>query len=192
MTAEEFWKGFTEIFKDGTNTKNEAIRNWSSPKDYTETIVNAVSKLLSRKYQVSKEYYRIDLTAWKQLRKSENDKILYNGFEKHLWDLEVAVEHENSSVSWMDEVVKLLHINCPLRVVIGYLPIGQRDNHKVYLDKITEQIKETKAVNTYESLKKGEFMIIIGNSNCHGNEKEFCRYKAYVFDKDKFVLSGEI
>ena len=54
MTAEEFWKGFTEIFKDGTNTKNEAIRNWSSPKDYTETIVNAVSKLLSTKYQVSK------------------------------------------------------------------------------------------------------------------------------------------
>ena len=192
MTAKEFWEGFTEIFKDGTKTKRDAIKNWSSPKDYTETILKAVDKLLKKEYQVSKEYYRIDLTAWKQLRKSENDKILYNGFEKHLWDLEVAVEHENSSVSWMDEVVKLLHINCPLRVVIGYLPIGQKDNHKAYLDRITEQINKTKAVNTYESLKKGEFMIIIGNSNCHGDEKESCRYKAYVFDKDKFVLSGEI
>lgn len=104
----------------------------------------------------------------------------------------MAVEHENSSVSWMDEVVKLLHINCSLRVVIGYLPIGQKGNHQAYLDRITEQINKTKAVNTYESLKYGEFMIIIGNSNCHGDEKEFCRYKAYVFDKDKFVLSGEI
>ena len=36
----------------------------------------------------------------------------------------------------------------------------------------------------------GEFMIIIGNSNCHGNEKEFCRYKAYVFDKDKKKLDS--
>ena len=125
------------------------------------------------------------LTSWKQL-KGEQYKLFDNTafedkqFENYLWDLEVAVEHENSSVSWMDEVVKLLHINCPLRVVIGYLPITQKDKHQTYLDAITEQILTTKAVNNC-SLKNGEFMIIIGDSKCK-DESQYCQYKAYIYN----------
>ena len=185
MTAQEFWEKFQEIFKDGTETKNEALSLWYTAKDYTDFILRNIHTFLEKAdLETSREYYRIDLTGWKQLRKSKNDKILIDNFEKHLWDLEVAVEHENSSVSWMDEVVKLLHINCPLRVVIGYLPIAQKEKHKTYLDVIIEQVLTTKAVGERCSLKNGEFMIIIGDSRCE-NESQYCQYKAYVYNPVK-------
>jgi hypothetical protein len=31
-------------------------------------------------------------------------------FQPYLWDLEVAIEHENNDKLWMDEVIKLSHI----------------------------------------------------------------------------------
>lgn len=200
MTAQEFWEKFKDIFKDGTETRKNAIENWYSNKDYTYFILSEIEKFLKtdKTINTSKEYYRIDLTAWTQLKGNryklfENKNFDDKAFENYLWDLEVAVEHENSSVSWMDEVVKLLHINCPLRVVIGYLPIDKKGDHQIYLKAITEQISSTKAVNNC-SLKNGEFMIIIGNSKCKDNEKDFCHYKAYVFNtiNKEFNLLGEI
>ncbi len=180
MTAKEFWEQFSKIFIE---SKDDAIKVWTSSKEYTKFILGKIANFLKeQKFETSTEYYRIDLTGWKQLRKSENDNILINNFEKHLWDLEVAIEHENSSISWMDEVVKLLHINCPLRVVIGYLPFEQKNSHDKYLEAITEQILTTKAVSERCSLKNGEFMIIIGDSKCKDDEKLYCHYQAYVFN----------
>lgn len=180
MTAKEFWEQFSKIFIE---SKDDAIKVWTSSKEYTKFILGKIANFLKeQKFETSTEYYRIDLTGWKQLRKSENDNILINNFEKHFWDLEVAIEHENSSISWMDEVVKLLHINCPLRVVIGYLPFEQKNSHDKYLEAITEQILTTKAVSGRCSLKNGEFMIIIGDSKCKDDEKLYCHYQAYVFN----------
>lgn len=198
MTAHEFWHDFKEIFKDGTKTKETALKKWYRNKDYTTFILSEIGKKLENaSLETSREYYRIDLTAWTQL-KGEQYKLFENTpfddkhFENYLWDLEVAVEHENSSVSWMDEVVKLLHINCPLRVVIGYLPVEQKDKHAEYLKEITKQILTTKAVKNC-SLKNGEFMIIIGDSKCGGDKTKFCHYTAYAFDKNikQFVRVGE-
>ena len=196
MIAQEFWKNFQEIFKDGTETKETALKKWYRNKDYTTFILSEIGKKLENaNLETSREYYKIDLTAWTQLKgdkyKLFKDKDFDKQFENYLWNLEVAVEHENSSVSWMDEVVKLLHINCPLRVVIGYLPIEQKDKHEDYLKAITEQILTTKAVENH-SLEVGEFMIIIGDSKCGGDKTKFCHYTAYVFNKDKFVFIGEI
>lgn len=45
----------------------------------------------------------------------------------HLWDLELAVEHENSKQDWTDEVIKLIHVKCPLKVVISYNYCDERE-----------------------------------------------------------------
>jgi hypothetical protein len=41
-------------------------------------------------------------------------------FQHTLWNLEVAIEHENESGRWYDEFVKLSHISCGLKVLITY------------------------------------------------------------------------
>ena len=193
MTAKEFWKKFESIFEDA-ETKNAAISYWYSPKYYTKFILDNIADFLKDEFETTREYYRIDLIGWKQLRGPETDKCLLPGFLKSLWDLEVAVEHENSSSSWMDEVIKLLHICCPLRVVIGYLPIAQKNNHQSYLKEITKQIQDIKAVNEYNNLNNGEFMIIIGDSHCSDDESKYCKYRGYLFNKDtkSFDCIGEI
>ncbi len=42
------------------------------------------------------------------------------GINIHNWKLLAAVEHENDYKDWTYELVKLLFVNAPLRVVIGY------------------------------------------------------------------------
>ena len=66
------------------------------------------------------EYFRIDTVGWvsQYERMSEEAKEL--DLNAHLWDLKIAVEHENSVKDWTDEIIKLIHIKCPLKVVIGY------------------------------------------------------------------------
>lgn len=190
MTAQDFWGNFQKIFKNDSPLINEAKTKWQSNKKYTEFILCKIGNFLKEDNTVfiSKEYYRIDLTSWRQLKGNqyklfENKDFEDKEFENYLWDLEVAVEHENNDKSWMDEVVKLLHINCPLRVVIGYLPFDKNDKQQYYLDEITKQIKVTKAVDNLCSLKIGEFMIIIGDSKCGDDKTKFCHYQAYVFNK---------
>ena len=58
---------------------------------------------------------------------------------KHFWDLKAAAEHENDSKDRMDEVIKLAHICCLLRVVIGHLP-HKKDQQQMWNVLITFQI----------------------------------------------------
>ena len=182
MNAQEFWNGFKEIFKDGTATKETALKKWYRNKDYTAFILSEIEKKLENaSLETSKEYYRIDLTAWKQLKNEDYYLLSEKDFEKYLWDLEVAVEHENNDKSWMDEVVKLMHITCPLRVVIGYLPM--KEEKDTYISALNSEIKK---VRVYNDMNKGEFLLIIGDSKCKGDKKKFCNYTPYIFRNSGF------
>ncbi len=83
-------------------------------------------------YTHQNEYFRIDVIGWVgHAEEMENDP----DYEKvdlnpHFWDLKVAIEHENSKADWSDEVFKLIHIKCPLKVIIGYSPWNQRDEEE--------------------------------------------------------------
>lgn len=179
MTAQEFWRQFEKIFIDN---KDEASKCWLSSKEYTKFILGKIADFLNKqKFEISKEYYRIDLTAWTQLKNEEYYLLKGKDFEKYLWDLEVAVEHENNDKSWMDEVVKLMHASCPLRVVIGYLPMDENKND--YISALNSEIKKVKA---YKNMNKGEFLLIIGDSKCKGDNNKFCNYTPYIFRNSGF------
>lgn len=180
MKAQEFWEKFQGIFKE--DKEGKAIKYWLSSKAYTQFILGAIERFLKEQYLgTSKEYYRIDLTAWTQLKNEDYFLLKDKDFEKYLWDLEVAVEHENNDKSWMDEVVKLMHVNCPLRVVIGYLPVKEDKN--IYISALNSEIKKIKA---YKDMDKGEFLLIIGDSKCKGIKEKFCHYTPYVFRNGGF------
>ena len=101
--------------------------------------------------------------------------------KKYCWDLKVAIEHENDSRLWVDEVVKLAHIACPLRVVIGYLPKNNYPHTEV-LNKLAENLNN---VSAWHTTKQYPFLLIIGDSKVtHYDER--CHYTAYQYPGSGF------
>lgn len=141
--------------------------------------------LKSHNMSVSHEYYRIDVCGWH----NEHNEILENEFKKanmiwHSWKLDIAFEHENYFRDWNDELIKLLYIDSPLKVVVGYNEANKRydeflgDSYK--LDLLSKVI-----INLQVEIK-GELLVILGN---RGKEldlsqgiKIYFGYKAYLYD----------
>ena len=66
-----------------------------------------------------------------------------------------AIEHENDWKDWTYEVAKLDFINCPLRVVIGYMDNSKREKEF--------DIIEKQRMNLKNLGNNGEFGIIMMN-----------------------------
>ena len=189
MTAKEFWKAF----RDKLNKKDiydEAQEKWNYSKDYTEFIIGMMEGIIGSKdkggigLETSKEYYRIDLTGWTQRRKEIKDKLLVPenrsySFQTYCWDLEIAIEHENSDKLWMDEIIKLLHIRCPLRVVVGYVPKALPK--EPYLEYVSKAIVES---NKVANISDGCFLVLLGDSKVGKNGKK-CNYTPYEWDVEE-------
>ena len=186
MTAEQFWNEFKKIFDIPSQ---EAIDKWNYCKDYTDFIIEKMEHIIGEKgagFETSKEYYRIDLTGWTQKRslilpslnkiKNKND---YN-FQPYLWDLEVAIEHENDDRLWMDEVIKLLHISCKLKIVIGYIPLQQKDRINEYLGFVSDSI----ALGGKRIHDDEQFLIILGFSKVSKDNR--CQYTPYLYKNGIF------
>ena len=103
-------------------------------------------------------------------------------FSPYLWDLEIALEHENDKKEWLDEVIKLSHINCPLRVVVGY---ATEDSRELRLRFVSEMLQKKIGNNTPNGQ---DFMLILGKSGISGNEVNENTYKAYIYKNGKFRL----
>lgn len=184
VSAKRFFEDFNKITLD-----NEATTLYQSETPYTEYVTEKICEQMGKYgFRSMKEYYRIDVIGYAShynlIENKEDAPII-----PYAWDLKIAVEHENKNNCWMDEVVKLAHISCDLRVVIGYLPMKKRENgeDEKCLEYIVDVMK--KHCKCYENLKNNEFMIIIGNSNTKRPE-EFFNYKGYVFNSltEKFEL----
>lgn len=153
---------FAKQFVDKANYVDKTL--YSRNKKWTENTTKWIEKILTgteitnilgKKAETSREYYRIDITSWIQREDELDTKNI--GLSPHLWDLEAAVEHENNSKEWLDEVCKLAYIRCPLRVVIGY---GTDNlNEKIKIAK--KILSETNAFTDDDQ----EFLIILGKKH---------------------------
>ena len=175
-----FFYEFNKSFSEDSPYRQQAILTYAHNTKFTNFITQRINDIIRAKgYIVQNEYYRIDAMGytnrWETLDKSSS-------LSPYLWDLEIAVEHENSSKGWLDEVVKLAHIYCPLRVVIGYVPVKERqfgdDERLTYVASVLKQLK------CKDNLRNGEFLVILGNSKTRGKESNFFNYKAYVLNKE--------
>ena len=152
--AKQFYEKFQEKFKNETD--DAKVKYTESP-SWTKNVITMIERILkelSCNPEVNREYYRIDVIGWKQHK--EELSVGETGLKKHLWELLFAVEHENDSKDWLDEVCKLSYIRCPLRVVIGYNKDDADDKIKIAKDILTK----TGAFTNDEE----EFLILLGPS----------------------------
>jgi len=207
MRAKEFWNAFSEKVMSTTSTRDELVKLWNNSKDFTDRMTEIISDIIKeydKTLTVQPEYLRIDVPARK---KNNGNGSVFCGeekkFEKYDWNLEIAVEHENDYRLWMDEVIKLAHINCPLRVVIGYVHVKkdesgnnvsrdktQKKQLKI-LNKVADILEDNViAWNNINPLYPNDFMIILGDGNVKTDDSK-CYYTPYLYDrKEKCFKEG--
>lgn len=190
ITAKIFFEEFQNKLcaSDARYEKIPYYQAYLNCDNYTDLINHYIVPDILKAYgmSVSHEYYRIDVCGWHE----EHDNVLKNEFKKtnmiwHSWKLDMF-EHENFFRNWNDELNKLLFINCPLKVVVGYNDVDKRydeimgDSHK--LDLISKVISSLKVEVT------GEFMVILGNRgkglDLSQGIKNYFGYKAYLYDSN--------
>ncbi len=181
--ARQFFGEFKRIFAAGSGYREYALGCYNDSGQFTRFITERINGIIEKMGCKSQnEYFRIDAIGYTSMRDLAGKKDF---LEPQLWNLEIAVEHENEHKKWLDEVVKLAHISCPLRVVIGYVPASQRENGDMMrLEYVAEALGK---LNCRENLRNGEFMIILGSSETK-NEDKFFDYKAYVLDYGYFCF----
>ena len=186
MKAQEFWLKFKELFSEETDSLKTARKYWKKPRDFTNEFINKyIPYIIKEQNDIAEfEYFRIDIIAYSQ-RKDEAEAYPYDGeLTPYLWDLKVAFEHENNNKEWLDEVIKLSHINCPLRVVVGYfVPDNfKRDNA---LDFAATMLKK-KIGN--ECANNQEFLLVIGDSGIQSAQQVIASsYTPYLYSNGKFI-----
>ncbi|WP_155994816.1 hypothetical protein [Butyrivibrio sp. WCE2006] len=138
---------------------------------------------------VQHEYYRIDTVGWKSNYKDIVDDASDAGLNPHLWDLEVAIEHENDVCDWTDEVIKLIHIKCPLKVIICYNHHDIRnENDLEKLSFVADCMNKVKAFHYGDE----EYLLIIGNASnsiTHKASYNCFDYRGYVLDSRDMKFS---
>ena len=186
ITAESFWRAF---YRE-VNTQIEEIKaKWENQTDFTKFILKGICDSVLQKMNCKRqyEYFRIDLIGW-----TESDYDFGKcpkGFKRHFWDFNVAIEHENNREDWLDEVVKLSYINCPLRIVIGYAPT---ENRQAYLDYASEALRLLN--KRYQSIREDqEFLLILGDSYLPGETVSAINYTPYLYlyDRDSGLFKNQ-
>ena len=199
MTAREFYQKFISATKEDFVTTESQLRDYPEwvGKTYKEIYKckePVYTELVNKKiiHEIIKEaglvpqheYFRIDSIGY-QHRYTEIDahEAEEVGLNRHFWDLKVAVEHENDRADWMDEVTKLCHIRCPLKVIIGYNYYDQRDTGDI--EKLEFIAKWMPELSAFDSDSYEEILIIIGNAapkdKAYGTYEKF-DYRGYLYD----------
>lgn len=192
MDAREFYNEFVR------NTNEEAVWDDKTGRGrtyreiyktdepaYTELVnKNIIRKIVKKAgYEPQHEYFRVDTIGWKDAGYMEMEDAKNVGLNRHLWNLMIAVEHENSKADWLDEVIKLEHLRCPLKVVIGYNYCDMRGNEEI--EKLNVTARWMKVITAYDANAKEEFLIILGSGEAKKDKAikyDKFDYRGYLYD----------
>lgn len=177
-----FFRKFTEAItweKYADSYKNDA--------DFTPRVIREINGIIKdgTGWEAQNEYFRIDAVGWETHYEKIKPTANAVGLNAHLWDLKIAVEHENNKHDWTDELIKLMQIRCPLKVVIGYNYYDKRgENEK---EKLRVAAKSMQATSAYQSVARDreELLLILGNgcsSETGKSDYTAFDYKGYLFD----------
>lgn len=201
MRAIDFYNLFIErtdpskIYEKNGQTFFEIYKDL---RGYTELVNRHIipSIISDCNYSVQHEYYRIDVVGWVSRADTIQSEADENRLNAHLWDLKIVVEHENSTRDWTDEVIKLIHIKCPLKVVIGYNNCDLRDgtSHSD-ADKLQILAGWMRKIDALSVGSNEEYLVILGNAKHSKTGKSDYigfDYRGYLFDETtgRFNLVG--
>ncbi len=160
-SPEQFWQVFAKEISDRLNciSNKKKVRCYNVDKKWTGFMRRSI-KIILKKFEysineISPEYLRIDYTVCP-------------GESNVRWNLDIAIEHENKPGLWEDELTKLVHINCGLRVLISYYD-NKKDRDLVEIkEKILNNISQRKyyqedqkwvfIFGPYDLIKEGDFV----------------------------------
>lgn len=186
MDAREFLKAYIDA-TNARNQNNELMEIYKKDAAFTPVITGIINGIIEdvAGYTHQNEYFRIDAVGWESHYEDMKEAAQEAGLKvnAHLWDLKIAVEHENNKADWSDEVMKLVHVKCPLKVIIGYSHSDERDDvERKKLDFVAEWMQKI------EAFQKGtdeEYLIILGNGcNRKTGKSDYTDfgYVGYLFD----------
>lgn len=177
-------KWFLNQLIENVTWENYKDHYFDSPK-FTSHITEDLCGIIKKAgLTPSLEYFRIDVTGWRDSTKKSifQARCKEIKMKPYLWDLKIAVEHENNGELWLDELIKLMHIRCPLKVIISYANHETRDDAEhgdtAKLSIAADMIRETEAYCNAENNQE-EILIILGNGG------EGCKdigYRGYLYN----------
>ena len=180
MTAKEFFDELNLKIKGDNEIKG--LYYGKCIADFTYEIMALIRKIFEdKKIKFSNEYYRIDGFAWERV--PVNMPVPDEKFHVQSWKPVAAIEHENNSHSWLDEVVKLLYVRCPLKVVICYHSVKKKkEDYADFAAKVIENLGVFPEENE-------EFLLMIGNTGCKNKPEKYFGYEPFLWNSTdkKFV-----
>jgi hypothetical protein len=189
LKAQEFYNYFLQkLAEDG----EDALEKYKDNREWTEYLTETFKYILKDKYEYKaiREYLRVDMIGWSCGNSDWGDKGWTNsknntlGINEHCWDLEIAIEYENDPKDWMDEVIKLCHIKCGLKVVIGY---SDRKKRTLDIEKLKLAAKHMNNLKFGKPDSSEEFLVILGNAGFSKDEEDISfDFRPYVFNNDGF------
>lgn len=160
-------------------------------KSYTQFIIKDIIKNIIEKNNLifQTEYYRIDCVGYTQRKSEIAEEANFVGLKPYLWDLHLSVEHENEHDKWLDEVNKLVHIKCPLKVVIGYAPFDCRNEIEEKKLKLAASLIERTLV--FDDKSNEEFLIILGNGKGQKAKRKYTEFdfRGYLFNYSEHAFN---
>lgn len=102
------------------------------------------------------------------------------GIRLSLWDMKIAVEYESSPAEWVNRLIKLTHLRCPLKVLICF-----SSDRKTDLDRLMFAAKCLMRIAAYDRQAKEEYVIIMGNAPASdGTPPEDFGWKSYEYSHE--------
>ncbi|MBE5855642.1 MAG: hypothetical protein E7297_09830 [Lachnospiraceae bacterium] len=193
MNAHGFYKEFMRRICDTP----ELMKEYKNSSEYTKLIIPLINEIIKESrndykleeheleqqscFGVQNEYFRIDACGWVSHFKSIESQAEKLGLKPHLWDLKIAVEHENDKSDWLDEVMKLIHVKCPTKVVIGYSDADDRENDLFKLAFVARCMKQVQA---FREGWNEEYLVILGNAKIKEDITSYKQfgYRGYIYN----------
>ena len=180
ISAKQFYSDFVTI------VSKEYWNDYHDNSRWTDRITHLTRKLIEKYgFESQTEYFRIDITGWKSRWEDIKEAAHEVGLNPHLWDLKIAVEHENNSSDWSDELIKLAHIRCPLKVIIGYTPCDLREAGGKEDERLAFAASVLQKVEAFNPASNEEILVILGNSSPKSSSSPMYTeygYRGYIFD----------
>ena len=95
------------------------------------------------------------------------------GLKLSLWDMQFAAEYESDGSLWINRLIKLVHLYCPLKVLIAF-----SDNREKDSERLRFAARCMKRIAAYEHNSREEYLVILGNAS----PAENFGWKPYVYD----------
>lgn len=152
-----FWNAFSAYLTE----RLSKMRSWQAQYEngtvWTRTLTTIINEFgaesgFREKGEVSNEYFRIDALYSRMAQKQD----------PFAWDLDVAIEIENNAEQWYDEVVKLSHIVCGLKVILTYHNFGDPE------ELLQAKLKRAQKLISNRKYKNAttDWLIIFGPHSC--------------------------